>query len=47
MGEFLLPYEAVRTAADPTAALFDFCQTTYEAEAINAKWAREELERKP
>jgi hypothetical protein len=47
MGEFLLPYEAVRTAADPTAVLFDFCQTTYEAEAINAKWSREDLERKP
>jgi Family of unknown function (DUF5996) len=47
MGEFLLPYEAVRTAVDPTAALFDFCQTTYEAAAVNAKWAREELERKP
>src|SRR6202012_6050555 len=30
MGEFLLPYEAVRTASDPGAALFEFCQTTYE-----------------
>jgi len=45
MGEFLLPYEAVRTAGDPGAALFDFCQTTYEAAAVNGKWAREELER--
>jgi Family of unknown function (DUF5996) len=45
MGEFLLPYEAVRTSPDPTAALFQFCQTTYEAAAINAKWPREELER--
>jgi hypothetical protein len=45
LGEFLLPYEAVRTATDPTAAIFDFCQTTYEAAAINAKWPREELER--
>ena len=46
MGEFLLPYEAVRTSPDPTAALFEFCQTTYEAAAINAKWPREDLERK-
>jgi len=46
LGEFILPYEAVRTAADPTAALFEFCQTTYEAEATNAKWPREDLERK-
>jgi hypothetical protein len=45
MGEFLLPYESVRTSSDPTAALFQFCQTTYEAAAINAKWPREELER--
>ncbi|MBV9885326.1 MAG: hypothetical protein JO119_02150 [Acidobacteria bacterium] len=45
MGEFLLPYEAVRTAPDPSAALFDFCQTTYEAAAMNAKWPRTELER--
>jgi len=45
MGEFILPYEAVRTAHEPAAALFDFCQTTYEAAAINAKWDRAELER--
>src|ERR1700722_15734974 len=45
MGEFLLSYESVRTAPDPTAALFQFCQTTYEAAAINAKWNRDELER--
>ena len=45
MGEFLLPYESVRTAADPTAVLFDFCQSTYEAAAINAKWPRADLER--
>src|ERR1700743_1393838 len=45
MGEFLLPYEAVRTSPDPTAALFQFCQPTYEAAAINAKWPRADLER--
>jgi hypothetical protein len=47
MGEYLLPYEAVRTAAYPTTALFQFCQTTYEAAAINAKWPRADLERTP
>jgi hypothetical protein len=45
MGEYLWPYEAVRTATYPATALFRFCQTTYEAAAINAKWPREELER--
>jgi hypothetical protein len=45
MGEFVLPYEAVRTAPDPAATLFAFCQTTYEAAAINAKWDRADLER--
>jgi hypothetical protein len=43
---FLLPYEAVRTAADPDAALFDFLQTTYEAAADLAHWDRAALERR-
>jgi hypothetical protein len=47
LGEFLLSYDDVRTATDPKAALLDFCQSTYEAAAINAKWDRESLERKP
>ena len=29
LGEFLLPYEAVRTAPDPHRALLDFLETTY------------------
>jgi len=37
----------VRAAADPKAALLDFCQSTYEAAAINAKWDRVALERNP
>jgi hypothetical protein len=45
MGEFLLPYEAVRTAADPEAALLDFLQSTYEAAADRAGWDRVGLER--
>jgi hypothetical protein len=45
LGEFLLPYEAVRTAADPDAALLDFLQSTYEAAAELAGWDRGALER--
>lgn len=45
MGEFLLPYDAVRTAPDPDAALLAFLQRTYEAAAILAHWDREALER--
>ena len=33
LGEFLLPYEAVRTAGDPDAMLLAFFQSTYEAVA--------------
>lgn len=44
MGEFILPYEAVRTAGDPDAVLLDFLQTTYEAAANLAKWDRKSLE---
>ena len=33
LGEFLLPYDAVRTAADPDALLLEFLQSTYEAAA--------------
>lgn len=44
LGEFLLPYEAVRTAADPDAALLAFLQTTYAAAADLAHWDRDALE---
>jgi hypothetical protein len=44
LGEFILPYEAVRTAPDPKAALMDFLQSTYSAAADGAKWNRAELE---
>ena len=33
LGEFLLPYDAVRTARDPDAALMEFLQSTYAAAA--------------
>jgi hypothetical protein len=45
LGEFLLPYEAVRTAPDPDGALLDFLQTTYEAAADLGHWDRAALER--
>ena len=44
LGEFILPYDAVRTATDPDKALLDFLQSTYEAAAISANWDREALE---
>ena len=47
MGEFLLGYEAVRTAADPDAVLLEFLQSSYEAAADCARWDREALERHP
>ena len=45
LGEFLLPYDAVRASADPAAALTDFAQSTYEAAANLAHWDRASLER--
>jgi hypothetical protein len=44
LGEFILPYDAVRSARDGDALLLDFLQSTYEAAAIGAKWDREALE---
>jgi hypothetical protein len=45
LSEFLLPYEAVRTAADPVAELRVFLQSTYEAGATLGGWPRVQLER--
>ncbi len=44
LGEFVLPYEAVRRAPDPEAALMAFLQTTYEAAAEAGGWDRAALE---
>jgi hypothetical protein len=44
LGEFLLPYEAVRAAPDPQAVLLDFLTSTYEAAANAAGWDRSALE---
>jgi hypothetical protein len=45
LGEFLLPYDAVRSSADPDTALLLFLQSTYEAAANLAHWERARLER--
>ena len=44
LGEFILPYDAVRLSAQPDQALLDFLQSTYEAAANAATWDREALE---
>jgi hypothetical protein len=44
MGEFLLPYDAVRNAPDPDAALLAFCRSTYDAAADLGGWDRASLE---
>ncbi len=44
LGEFLLPYTAVREADDPDATLLSFFQSTYEAAADLADWDRAALE---
>lgn len=46
-GQFLLPYEAVRTAADPDRALAGFLRSTYAAAADGAGWDRAALETDP
>jgi hypothetical protein len=45
--EFILPYEAVRTAADPDGTLLAFLQSTYQAAADLGRWDRPALERTP
>ena len=37
-GEFILPYEVVRTSADPERTLNDFLETTYRAAANLGNW---------
>ena len=43
--EFVLPYEAVRSAANPDETLLAFLQSTYEAAADLARWDRAALDR--
>jgi hypothetical protein len=44
MGEFFLPYDAVRKADDPDKMLMSFLESTYQAVADLAKWNRSDLE---
>jgi hypothetical protein len=45
MGEYFLPYDAVRKAENPQKMLLSFLQSTYEAAAITGNWDRGALER--
>ena len=44
LGEFVLPYDAVRRSSDPEATLMAFLQTTYDAAADLGGWDRAALE---
>ncbi|MBV9453717.1 MAG: hypothetical protein JOZ19_06305 [Rubrobacter sp.] len=43
LGEFLLSYDDVRSAADPEREILDFAQSTYEAGARLQGWPMDEL----
>jgi hypothetical protein len=45
--QFVLPYDAVRTSADPDATLLEFLQDTYEAGADLGGWDRASLDYAP
>ena len=47
LGEFVLPYEEVRSAYDPEAVLMTFLKRTYEIAADRGGWDRTSLEREP
>jgi hypothetical protein len=44
LGEFILPYDSVRAAADPDTLLLDFLSVTYGAAADGGRWDRGALE---
>jgi hypothetical protein len=46
LGEFILPYDAVRRSADPDRTLLAFLQSTYDAAADLGRWDRAALERR-
>ncbi|MDQ6854364.1 MAG: DUF5996 family protein, partial [Actinomycetota bacterium] len=39
IGEFVLPYDAVRTAPEPKRAVIDFLESTYDASATRLGWS--------
>src|SRR2546430_5069572 len=44
--EFILPYDAMRTAGKPDEVLLDFAQSAYDAASKLGKWDRDALEEK-
>src|SRR4030095_5618710 len=44
LGEFIMPYEAVRSAASPERAIMAFVDSTYASAATLANWDRAALE---
>jgi hypothetical protein len=44
LNEYILPYDAVRTAEKPDEVLIDFLTSTYEAAASSGSWDRAGLE---
>jgi Family of unknown function (DUF5996) len=44
LGEFILPYDVMRSAAEPDVLLLDFLSTTYVAAADAGRWDRAALE---
>jgi hypothetical protein len=47
LGEFILPYEAVRTSEDPAGVIREFVRSTYAQASTLGGWDREALERHP
>jgi hypothetical protein len=47
MGEFVVPYEAVRTSEHPDEVLMSFLESTYTAAANLGGWDRVLLEQRP
>ena len=47
LADFILPYEAVRSASSPDEAVLDFYQSAYNAGADLAHWDRAALDRPP
>jgi len=45
LGEFILPYDAVRSAAAPERAIAAFVESTYASAATLGRWDRGALER--
>lgn len=46
LGEFVLPYEQLRSAEQPDMMLMNFLHSTYEAAANTGKWPRADVERR-